>query len=293
MKVAKAKGRLRGTQPKLKPKQAKQLLELHDSGSYTQAELAELFGVARSAVYRTIERMRPKPRELSGHSHISFILRDEPAALCYDSISTCYDRYMTALAGAEWQLVSITTGREASLRVYVWRQLRRLGALYLHRSVCLLPSRPEVHASLQPILLRVHAQGGTVRNLTVRIEGSDHDALVAEQRAERDEEYREVVGRVPAFLLEIAMETARGRATYPEVEESEADLDRFEKWLAAISARDYFQAPAGDVARAAVQQCRDAFTGFQAAALAAEFGDDDTGSSPANPLAPIVVEDAP
>jgi len=30
MKVAKAKGRLRGKQPKLKPTQAKHLLDLHD-----------------------------------------------------------------------------------------------------------------------------------------------------------------------------------------------------------------------------------------------------------------------
>ena len=58
MKVAKAKGRLGGRQPKLKPNQAKHLLELHDSGSYTQAELAELFGVGRSTVYRTIEWLR-------------------------------------------------------------------------------------------------------------------------------------------------------------------------------------------------------------------------------------------
>jgi len=57
MKVAKAKGRLRGKQPKLKPKQAKHLLELHDSGSYTQGELAELFGVG--AIYRPAERVVP------------------------------------------------------------------------------------------------------------------------------------------------------------------------------------------------------------------------------------------
>ena len=63
MKVAKAKGRLRGKQPKLKPNQAKHLLELHDSGNYTQAELAELFGVGRSTIYRTIDRMRPQPVE--------------------------------------------------------------------------------------------------------------------------------------------------------------------------------------------------------------------------------------
>ena len=30
---------------------------------YTQAELAELFGVGRSTLYRTIEQIRPKPPE--------------------------------------------------------------------------------------------------------------------------------------------------------------------------------------------------------------------------------------
>jgi Protein ChrB, N-terminal len=183
---------------------------------------------------------------------------------------------MTSSADAEWQLVTITTGRDATLRVYVWRQLRRLGAVYLHKSVCLLPNRPEVRTALRPILLRVQTQGGTVRNLTIRIDGADHDALVAEQRQDRDEEYREVVERVPAFLAEITMETAHGRATYAEVEESEADLERFEKWLAAITARDYFGAPGGRAARAAVQQCRDALAGFEAAALAADLGEGET-----------------
>jgi len=77
------------------------------------------------------------------------------------------------------------------------------------------------------------------------------------------------------------METARGRATYAEVEESEADLERFEKWLAAISARDYFDASAGVEARAAVRRCRDALAGFEAAALAAEFDETDADSSAA------------
>jgi len=56
MKVAKAKGRLRGKQPKLKPKQEAHLLELHAAGQHTTAELAELFGVARSTIYRAVQR---------------------------------------------------------------------------------------------------------------------------------------------------------------------------------------------------------------------------------------------
>jgi DNA invertase Pin-like site-specific DNA recombinase len=56
MKIAKAKGRLKGKQPKLKPKQEAHLVALYEHGDHTSAELAELFGVARSTVYRAIER---------------------------------------------------------------------------------------------------------------------------------------------------------------------------------------------------------------------------------------------
>jgi len=56
MKVARAKGRLRGKKPKLSPRQEQHLVALHAAGEHTSAELAELFSVARSTVYRAIER---------------------------------------------------------------------------------------------------------------------------------------------------------------------------------------------------------------------------------------------
>ena len=58
MKVAKAKGRLRGNQPKLSRKQEAHLVSLVHSGEYSTLEVAELFGVGRSTVYRAIERQR-------------------------------------------------------------------------------------------------------------------------------------------------------------------------------------------------------------------------------------------
>ena len=63
MRVARAKGYLRGKQPKLTSNQAKHLVELSDLGTYSTAELAELFGVGRSTVYRTLLRMRPRPAD--------------------------------------------------------------------------------------------------------------------------------------------------------------------------------------------------------------------------------------
>jgi len=59
MKVARAKGRLRGKQPKLKPSQEAHLIDLWRAGEHTSAELAELFGVGRSTVYRAIKRAEP------------------------------------------------------------------------------------------------------------------------------------------------------------------------------------------------------------------------------------------
>ncbi len=61
MTIAKAKGRLRGRAPKLTVRQEAHLVDLHRAGGHTGAELAELFGVARSTVYRAIGRAGPVP----------------------------------------------------------------------------------------------------------------------------------------------------------------------------------------------------------------------------------------
>jgi hypothetical protein len=60
--------------------------------------------------------------------------------------------------------------------------------------------------------------------------------VVAELNAARDAEYADVLERLPEFHAELDKERARGRATYAEVEECEADLDRFRSWLGKITA---------------------------------------------------------
>lgn len=58
MKVARAKGRLRGKQPKLSPRQEAHLAALYTAGEHTVSELEELFAVTRSTVYRALARTR-------------------------------------------------------------------------------------------------------------------------------------------------------------------------------------------------------------------------------------------
>ncbi|WP_344257791.1 recombinase family protein [Brevibacterium celere] len=56
MAVAKARGRLRGKQPKLSPAQEQHLVGLVGSGEHTTSEVAALMGVSRATVYRALER---------------------------------------------------------------------------------------------------------------------------------------------------------------------------------------------------------------------------------------------
>lgn len=57
MAIARAKGRLRGRQPKLTTRQQQELRRMHDTGDYTISDLAELFAVSRPTVYRTLKRL--------------------------------------------------------------------------------------------------------------------------------------------------------------------------------------------------------------------------------------------
>ena len=56
MKIARAKGKLRGKQPKLSEKQQKELTRMYTTGKYSISDLAELFSISRPTVYRTLLR---------------------------------------------------------------------------------------------------------------------------------------------------------------------------------------------------------------------------------------------
>ena len=56
MAIARARGKLRGKQPKLSDKQQRELRRMHDTGDYSISDLAELFSVSRPTVYRTLAR---------------------------------------------------------------------------------------------------------------------------------------------------------------------------------------------------------------------------------------------
>ncbi|MGW0883082.1 Chromate resistance protein ChrB [Streptomyces sp. NPDC002671] len=146
--------------------------------------------------------------------------------------------------------------------------MKGLGALYLQQSVCLLPDRPAVSDALTELQERVRRDGGRMRVVHVEVGDEDERRKLAEEMtAAVDEEYAEVLERLPSFFSEPEMESGRGRAVFAEVEESEADLERFRSWAAKIETRDYFGAPLGGQVRAELERAAMALAAFESAAL--------------------------
>src|SRR6201995_1294577 len=178
------------------------------------------------------------------------------------------------LVARDWLLITISTprGGTSTLRVYAWRNLRSLGAYYLQQSVCLLPATPKTTRAATRLVARLRAEGGHGEMLRIHLTDAKQEATVIDAiQRERTDEYREVVERTRQFHEELELERRRGRATYTELEESDADLARHQKWLAAIRARDYFDAPGGQEAAAAVASCEEALARFESEALSAEL----------------------
>jgi len=171
-------------------------------------------------------------------------------------------------------LVSVAApgGKSSTLRVYAWRKLRSLGAHYLQQSVCLLPATAKTTRDVTRLVARLRTEGGQGDMLRIQLTDAKQQAAIIDAfQRERSDEYHEVVERTKQFHDELALERRRGRATYNELEESDADLARHRKWLAAIKARDYFDAPGAAEAIAAVAACEQALAEFESEALSAEL----------------------
>ena len=177
----------------------------------------------------------------------------------------------------EWLLIAVSVpsgkaGKSSTLRVFAWRKLRSLGAHYLQQSVCLLPATAKTTREVSRLIVRLRAEGGQGEMLRLRLSDPRQEAAIVEAfQRERSDEYGEVVERTQQFHDELALERRRRRASYTELEESDADLTRHQKWLAAIRARDYFDAPGGEEATAAVAACEAALAQFETDALSAEL----------------------
>ncbi|GAA0403563.1 hypothetical protein Acor_33160 [Acrocarpospora corrugata] len=161
-------------------------------------------------------------------------------------------------AERRWLLLIYRVPSQSSkARVAVWRDLKRLGALYLQQAVCVLPDREELRAALD-----------RVRERIAELEGSSHffvldDVDEREQRQITDgfransaKEYDEIVEECETkFFKEIEFERYRENYTFEEAEEIRQDLEKLRRWLRKVEARDWMGAPGREHAHDRVAEC--------------------------------------
>src|SRR5919198_5814502 len=96
---------------------------------------------------------------------------------------------------SSWVVLVYKIPREpAAGRVYVWRKLKRLGALLVHDAVWLLPDTPWTREQFQWLAVEIRELGGEalVWESRMVLPGQD-EALVQQFVAEVDEAYRAVL----------------------------------------------------------------------------------------------------
>ena len=96
-------------------------------------------------------------------------------------------------------------------RVAVWRELKRLGGLYVQQAVCLLPDRKDIRSTLEKVRLRVDELGGSNIFLTLRdVEPDAQTQFVEGFRSQAAKEYAEIVEECDTKFFRISKNCGDG-----------------------------------------------------------------------------------
>jgi len=169
-------------------------------------------------------------------------------------------------------LVYQVPSHPSAARVGVWRELKRMGTLYLQQSVCILPDRPELRQQLERIAGRVSDLGGSFHMLSVGAPSDEErEKLVAGFVAQSNQQYDEIIENCEVnFAKEIEFEIFRENFIYAEAEEIRNDLEKIRRWFNRVVERDWYGAPRREQAAQAIEKCEQLLDQFEERVFAAE-----------------------
>ncbi|MBO0794452.1 MAG: hypothetical protein J2P36_26350 [Ktedonobacteraceae bacterium] len=153
----------------------------------------------------------------------------------------------------------------SAARVGVWRELKRIGALYLQQSVCILPQREPLLAALQKIADRVNELHGNYHLLPLHELPAEAEAKIVDGFiAQSNLQYDEIIENCEVnFTKEIEFETFRQNFTYAEAEEIRQELDKIHRWYERVVERDWFGAARREQALSSIEHCEKLLEGFE------------------------------
>jgi hypothetical protein len=149
--------------------------------------------------------------------------------------------------------------------VAVWRDLKRLGGLYLQQCVCLLPARPPVMDALGQLQERISELQGSSNVFRIPAAVPEQDAkFVAGFRELAAKDYAEIVEECETkFVKEIEFERFRDNYTFEEAEEIRHDLEKIRRWYRRVVARDWFEAPGRSDVDGWIERCQELLDAFE------------------------------
>jgi hypothetical protein len=167
-------------------------------------------------------------------------------------------------------LVYRVPSEPSSSRVSVWRDLKRIGALYLQQCVCVVPRRPDLRAAINGVQQKVERLGGSSDLFDIPPQSPTQEAAL--ERGFRElaaAQYAEIVEECETkFVKEVEFEHFRENYTFAEAEEIEQDLDKIRRWYARVRERDWFGAPGNEEVEQWIRRCEELLDGFYAAVYA-------------------------
>ncbi len=160
-------------------------------------------------------------------------------------------------------LIYMVPSEPSRKRAYIWREIKKVGAVYLRDGVCALPERAETTAAFRRIAAKVEEFGGEATLVeATHLDPKRAEALTAAAQAARAGEYRELVGEAEGFLAHVRRETEHREFTFAELEELEEDLAKLTRWTDQVRTRDYFGGADADEVAALLARCEEELAAF-------------------------------
>jgi ChrB-like protein len=139
-----------------------------------------------------------------------------------------------------WVLLVYKIPREPTAsRAYVWRKLKRLGALLIHDAVWVLPATPWTREQFQWLAVEITELGGEALLWESRLLlDGQQDALVRQFLTKVDAAYQEILA---------------------DLEQGNADLVALSRRYQQVRAQDYFHSELGKQVRTRLMTARGGF----------------------------------
>jgi hypothetical protein len=163
----------------------------------------------------------------------------------------------------KWLFFAYSLPTEPSrARVYVWRQLKKLGAIN-YQSVWIVPYSAERINEFKKLIEDIEGFKGTALLTRGNILIKDQEDRIYQAFIDsKNEEYGEIIAKCQDFFKEIEHEIQRENFIFAEVEENEEELGKLKQWFKKVEKRDFLKPPLRKEAMEKLKVCEKMFEDF-------------------------------